>query len=318
MVASDLPLKPRNLAYVLIDVAVGISILIQHDSSITLRNTMSKSYASKAILLAVLFTVIVVPTSRAQDDTPTSYFQVDFMKVAPGNEAEYLDVEHSIWKPIHEARQRAGNLVSWSLYMIRYPSGTNTEYNFVTVNAYSDFNHTENSFSDNVVQQAHPGASEADRTEMMNRTGASRDLVRSEMWMLHDVLAPSSPAQYVTVTHMTVPPGGGEDYLTLEREIWKPIHAASVEAGYRSGWGVYSMMFPNGASEPYNYGTVNFFDEYSDIVADVPDEVWENAHPGYTEAMWDDVFARTLEVRSVYDSQLWQLVETTNTAAYED
>ena len=279
---------------------------------------MSKSYASKAILLAVLFTLIVVPATRAQDENPATYVQVDYMKVAPGNEAEYMDVERSIWKPIHEARQRAGNLVSWSLYMIRYPSGTNTEYNFVTVNAYSDFNHTENSFSDSIVRQAHPDASEADRNKMMNRTDLSRDLVRSEMWTVNDILAPSSPAKYVTVTHMTVPPGGGEDYLTLEREIWKPIHAASVEAGYRSGWGAYSMIFPNGASEPYNYGTVNFFDEYSDIVADIPDEVWENAHPGYTEAMWDDVFNRTREVRSVYDSQLWQLVETTNTAAYED
>lgn len=275
---------------------------------------MSKSLTCIAIIMATLFTVFGVPAARAQDDTPTTYLQVDYMKVSPENEEEYLDVERSIWKPIHEVRQRAGNLVSWSLYAIRFPSGTNTEYNFVTVNVYSDFSQTENILSYSLVQQAHPGVNEADLNEMMNRTLPSRDLVRSEMWMAHDVLAPSSPAKYVTVFHMTVPQGGGADYLTLERDIWMPIHAASIEAGYRSGWGVYSMMFPNGLSEPYNYGTANFFDDYSDTIADFTDEVLRNAHPGFTEAMWDDVLARTQEVRSVYDSQLWVLIDTIDTA----
>lgn len=276
---------------------------------------MSKSLSNIALAVVLLSTLIVTPGAKAQDEPPTTYIQVDYMKVAPGSDAEYIDVEGSIWKPIHEARRGAGTLVSWSLYAVRYPSGTNAEYNYVTINIYSDFDQTENAFSGEIVQQAHPGASDADFGDMMARTGASRDLVRSELWMAHDVLQPPSPAKYVTVSHMTVPSGGGGAYLELEREIWKPIHASSIEAGYRSGWGVYSMMFPNGTSEPYNYGTANFFDEYSDIMAEIPEEVWAASHPDYTDEMWDEALERTGKVRSVYSSELWQLIDTTDSEA---
>jgi len=273
---------------------------------------MSKSLLRIALAVAMLFTLFVAPGAKAQDESPTIYVQVDYMKVASGSEAEYIDVEGSIWKPIHEARLGAGTLVSWSLYAILYPSGTNAEYNYVTVNVYSDFNHTENTFSDEMVQQAHPEASDTDINDMMARTGASRDLVRSELWMAHDLLQPSNPAKYASVTQMTVPSGGDSAYLQLEKEIWKPIHASSIEAGIRSGWGVYSMMFPNGTSEPYNYGTVNFYDDYSHIVADFSEQVLTASHPDYTDEMWDVAFERTGKVRSVYRSQLWQLIDTTD------
>ena len=34
---------------------------------------------------------------------------VDYMKVAPGQDDAYLQVEQKMWKPIHEARVKAGN-----------------------------------------------------------------------------------------------------------------------------------------------------------------------------------------------------------------
>ena len=40
---------------------------------------------------------------------------VDYMKVAPGQDDAYLQVEQKMWKPIHEARVKAGNALGWYL-----------------------------------------------------------------------------------------------------------------------------------------------------------------------------------------------------------
>ena len=58
---------------------------------------------------------------------------VEYMKVAPGQDDAYLQVEQKMWKPIHEARVKAGNALAWYLYRVNSPSGTLVDHNYVTV-----------------------------------------------------------------------------------------------------------------------------------------------------------------------------------------
>ena len=62
-------------------------------------------------LLAGLWCVGATPAS-AQD----RYVTVDYMKVAPGGDDAYLQLEQKTWKPVHEARVKAGNAAGWYLY----------------------------------------------------------------------------------------------------------------------------------------------------------------------------------------------------------
>ena len=59
-------------------------------------------------LLAGLWCVGATPAS-AQD----RYVTVDYMKVAPGGDDGYLQLEQKTWKPVHEARVKAGNAAGW-------------------------------------------------------------------------------------------------------------------------------------------------------------------------------------------------------------
>jgi L-rhamnose mutarotase len=113
------------------------------------------------------------------------YLEVDFMKVKPGNEVLYLDVEKNIWKPVHTEFIKAGTRAGWSLWSQMYPSGSDNEYQFVTANLFSDFSKIGAANYDDAFKKAHAGK---DLDALYEKTGNSRDLVRSELWEVLDVV----------------------------------------------------------------------------------------------------------------------------------
>jgi len=131
----------------------------------------------------------LVPAGRAQQGTqkPPKYIEVDYMKATPGHEDEYLKLEREQWKPIHQERIKEGKIHSWYLFGVRFPSGSESKYDFVTVNTFDQFGQMENSYADieQVMSKVHSGINVND---FASRTNKSRDLVRSEVWELIDQL----------------------------------------------------------------------------------------------------------------------------------
>lgn len=126
-------------------------------------------------------TGIVVAQSGAP---PERIYVIDYMKVEPGHEARYLEMETEWWKPVHAARIRNGSMHAWSLYRVRYPDGTARNYDFVTVNVYDSFAYSERDPFE-VFDEAHP---DADPALVRQETLDSRRLVRGEIWYRVDHL----------------------------------------------------------------------------------------------------------------------------------
>jgi hypothetical protein len=129
----------------------------------------------------------LVPTGRAQQGAqkPPKYIEVDYMKATPGHENEYVKLEQEQWKPIHQERIKQGKIRSWYFFGVRYPSGSESKYDFVTVNTFDQFGQMENPYPDldKLITKVHPGMNLDD---FGSRTTKSRDLVRSEVWELID------------------------------------------------------------------------------------------------------------------------------------
>ena len=116
------------------------------------------------------------------------YLQLDFMKVKPGNDNEYLDVETNLWKPVHNEFIKAGSRVGWSLWGRVYPSGSGLNYQYVTVNYFADWSKIGAADFNAAFSKAHVGK---DINALGERTNASRDLVKSELWeVVERVVAP--------------------------------------------------------------------------------------------------------------------------------
>ena len=110
---------------------------------------------------------------------------------------------------------------------------------------------------------------------------------------------------YFQVDYMKVPEGGGDAYLALERDVWKPLHEERVRQGAISAWSVYSVRFGSPKSA-YNYVTVTVFDDFAKLENPYPEGAMEAAFPEGAPDGFDD----TPNVRKMVHTEIWQLIDT--------
>lgn len=115
---------------------------------------------------------------------PSRIYVVDFMKVEPGDDDRYVDLETKWWKPVHARRIRDGSMHAWSLYRVRYPDGVAKEYDFVTVNVFDSFEASE---MDPLALLAEVHV-DGDTAAIEKETLDSRRMVRGEIWYRIDHL----------------------------------------------------------------------------------------------------------------------------------
>jgi hypothetical protein len=120
----------------------------------------------------------LVNTGFTQQATNPVVVEVGCMKVDPLKNAEYLKLEHDIWKPMHQERIRQGQMRSWTLYAVRYPAGSHRECDYRTLNTYSSLADMDRSIED-VAAKVHPTLPLA---ELRRRTVSGRDFAHGELW----------------------------------------------------------------------------------------------------------------------------------------
>lgn len=260
-----------------------------------------------ALLMQALFVCILHPFTNpliAQDDQPTYYCEFNFMQSKNG---DYVGIETDIWKKIHEVRIKRGELVYWALFRVGMPYGTDTKYDYVTINIYDDIKDIEAGYSnyDDWVKAAFPSGA----PEKMAKTGDSRDIVWTEMFtFLGGPAADNSgePGKYLIVNRMQA--DNPAEYMKMENEIFRPGHKAAAEAGYRKNWWLLQRFLPFGSDFNYNFLTIDEYSSMDQIVKNVPNAVWQKAHPGKDlDALFNNLDMEGM--RTMVRSELWQLVD---------
>jgi len=66
---------------------------------------------------------------------PGDYVRVDFMKVAQGKAGDYVDLERTIYKSLHEQRLKDGLISAWGFSYVTMPGGSERPFDFFTTNA---------------------------------------------------------------------------------------------------------------------------------------------------------------------------------------
>ncbi len=254
-----------------------------------------RNYVCLVVLSLVLVGLAQSRSALAQADS-TLYFQVDCMK---SQSPDYTAVESEIWKPIHAELVNQGRKVSWAFYWVWF--GDRSECDYFTVNAYRGSKALEDDLSDleAVYNKVHPaGAFDED----MDRTWTSREMVWSELWTYVDGVAPNE-FKYVRINQMSTDSAAA--YVALEREVYKPVHAALVKDGKTAGWGVYSLAAPWGTSGAYNFGTADFL---KDMAGFQFNDYVQKVHPN---ANIQEINRKTTEVRDLVAGSIWMLVDST-------
>ena len=162
---------------------------------------------------------------------------VDFMYVPEGMSGAYVTMEQEIAKPIHQEAVNQGRMVSWSLWAIPFPGGTEADYHFATVRIYENMDQIKQAgeFGD-LAEKVHAGKN---MEEMTARIWETRDLVKThrlfswERFMDEDL---TEPPGFIQVVYFDVPGGQQEAYQNMERDLYHPLHKKEIEIGKRAGW----------------------------------------------------------------------------------
>jgi len=120
----------------------------------------------------------LVNTGFTQQAANPAVVEVGCMKIDPLKEEEYLKMEHDLWRPVHQERIKQGHMRSWTLYAVRFPSGSKNECDYRTVNVYSSLADMERPIGE-VFTKVHPNVPLA---EVGRRTVTARDFRTGEVW----------------------------------------------------------------------------------------------------------------------------------------
>jgi len=257
------------------------------------------------ITLVLAFFLGCLPLAGKAQNEPTVFAIVDFMKAKPGADDKYLDIEKNVWKPLHQERVNQGKIIGWILYRVLY-TGTDDAYNYVTMTLFDNPANLEDPWAGIDPAKILPGR---DTEKDMQQTDQARDLVKSYLIMRQDEVIPEGgpgEIKYIEIDYMKVKPGNDAAYLDFERNIWKPIHKEFINADTRAGWSLWSMIFPGGSANDYQYITANYFSDFSKIGAADYDAAIKKAHPAKKTTELDQL---ALKTRDLVRSELWQILD---------
>ena len=256
-------------------------------------------------VLCLMLSMIIALQVNSQDWRSAL---VSFMKVQPGAEGDYVQLEQEVWKPIHEELIKAGKLDSWSLWAIPYPGGTDAEYHFATVNIYNSGAQLENP-GDGILeafQKAHPGK---DWEKAAEQTLKSRDLVKTHgivSWEWFGDPNMTGPPGILNVVYFDVPIDKWDAYQEMERKYFHPTHKAEIEAGTRAGWEGWQLRMPMGESMPYDFVAVDQYKDWAQYTKDNPEGLFEGVMTERELNHREDVFNETARLVKLEE---WRLIE---------
>ena len=265
---------------------------------------------SKVVFLfGVLFlsTLVCLPKLQAQDqDPPTIYFQVDFMKAKTG--VEYVSLEKDIWKALHQERVKNGDIAAWYWYEVRFPYGHGVEYDYVTVTVYDDLAKLKEPIKDleAAAKSVYP---DMEISQLYEKTSSARDLVWGEMFTLIDEAVPgpsNTPAEFIAVNFMAVDEEKGAAYTKIERELIKPVQIARTEAGNLLDWLLFARLAPKGDDYEYQYITVDAFGSWENYGKKSFMEAWKKVHPDKDP---ESSHKKIVEIRTLKRKETWQLLD---------
>jgi hypothetical protein len=271
---------------------------------------MKKSYLnfwkSMGFVLIISMVVFSMPKTVLAQGSANLFIEVDFMKVKPGEEGNYVELEQSVWKPLHQDRINKGVIVGWILYQLMY-TGAADAYNFATVNVYANPDHLEDPYKGVNFEKVHPGK---DLKKEFEKTLNARVLVKKQLMSRASYANPDGggnpgPHKYIVVNYMKTIPGG--NFLNLENEIAKPVSQELIKNGSWTGWSVWSNVFPRGTGMESDVVTVDNYADFSKIGSLNYRQAFEKAHPGKD---WSEFTTKIGSSRNMVRSELWKVIDS--------
>ena len=147
-----------------------------------------------AVVVSFSIGALVVPVATQggqsnQAPVPANqprFMMVEFMKVAPGKENDWMKLERETWKPMHEMRVKDGNILSWAALAQVMPGDESNGPVVATVTTFRGWPDPTKTDWEGLIKKAHP---QTPPDTIFNQAESARKIVRSEIWQVIDQTA---------------------------------------------------------------------------------------------------------------------------------
>lgn len=266
----------------------------------------------KKVLFFIILVFLSLTSLSSAQTKLQDYKKIDYINVRDGQLDSFLKTAKKELLSKYQQLIDSGVLKSWELYHVKYPGGKRSGYDLISIATASDIDSMEAEFSNVTTPSFIPdnGSQTAARS-----LAKKSSLIKSELWEVENFIQTKDnnipPSKYLTMDYMKVAPGKNPDYLMLEDEIAKPIHKERIKRDNMAGWEVYSLITPGGTEYGYNFCTVNYFDNISDIQFGFTNEIIKQS-TGNENANISELFNTIYSTRDQVKVELWKLVIHTN------
>jgi len=264
---------------------------------------------SKAITITHLSKIIVsivfcllgwgMPVSM-----PAQVAVIDYVKVDPDQLGAYLDLEER-WEKIHQTRLEKNLIISWGVYEIMF-TGSADPYNYVTVTVFNNLDLYDRSWDISFLTDSYPDMSDAEIDAFYKQTQKVKNVVK--IGVVHRLLSTATvPGQlpaYVLVNGMKIIPGADTEYLTMEKDVFMPIHEEGIKQNTRAGWALWEKAY-GGDYEDYQYITLDAYYSFKQIEDYNSPALFDKLHPNKD---FNQVLTDIRKVRTMVSREVWRLI----------
>ena len=261
--------------------------------------TCKTTLTAIAAVLALLLAGTANMWAQQQPAKNKPYLVIDYMKILPGKAADANQVEREIWGPIHQERVKSGKIDFWRVYQCQFPSGSENEYDYVTITQYPSFAELDapyGGFTAETLARIHPSMKLG---ELTTRTEAVRKLVREDVVSVEQTTSgwPGTKVGVLNAVYVKTQPGRAADLDRIERDFFLPLFQELVKQGHAAAWAFTLLRFPSPASSPYDSLSLNGYESLA--------KAGSEAMPEAFEAKWKEANTILNAARVRVRVQLW-------------
>lgn len=223
----------------------------------------------------------------AQQPNP-GYHAVACFKLKPDSAAAFHKFVTDELLKLAQGRVDDGELTSYYLLRSVYPQGEIAACDYIVVSFFPQMPHTLGTEQlEAAIKKA--GLTISPEDYVKHRDAVSK-LVSVAIFQNQASAGAAKKGDYFQVNYMRVANENFNDYLALEKNVWKPFAEALIKDGREDAWSVNVQAMPFGSDLPYQVVTVDAYPSMDAVFRSDPQflERFRKVHP-------DQEFGTTIE-----------------------
>jgi hypothetical protein len=259
-------------------------------------------------VLLLICTICAHLTFAQQQQT---YYRISYYKAVPGREHELYSMMTSVDARVQQARIDGKAISGWYFFKLLSPSGTSTEYDYMTVtiiNSYKKIFDSPYPF-DSALKKTFTNKDGKFFSDYRSRSNEIRKLIKEEIY-LGLALADSSSkdgfqSKFIVSDFMQPKPDKFGDYIKMETDTFRVIQKERIKLGDISQWGCFSLMLPYDTKTGYSFLCFNFYNDLEAMTTSKYVEALKNTFPTVDLGR---LFQSSAALRDNPRADFWQLV----------